>query len=40
MYDGGHLPLEENIKGAAYIAEIAHAIGASVEAELGQFDSE
>src|ERR1700756_1126242 len=40
MYDGGHLPLEENIKGAAYIAEIAHGMGAVVEAELGQFGGE
>jgi fructose-bisphosphate aldolase, class II len=40
MYDGGHLPLNENIKGAAYIAEIAHAMGATVEAELGQFGGE
>jgi fructose-bisphosphate aldolase class II len=40
MYDGGHLPLKENIKGAAYIAEIAHAMGAAVEAELGQFGGE
>ena len=37
MYDGGHLPLEDNIKGAAYIAKIAHAMGAAVEAELGLF---
>lgn len=40
MYDGGHLPLEENIRGAAYITEIAHAMGAAVEAELGQFGGE
>src|SRR6201987_5991844 len=40
MYDGGHLPLEENIKGAAYIAEIAHGMGAVAEAELGQFGGE
>jgi ketose-bisphosphate aldolase len=40
MYDGGHLPLEENIKGAAYVVEIAHAMGAAVEAELGQFGGE
>lgn len=26
MYDGIHLPLEQNIKGAAYIAKIAHAM--------------
>jgi fructose-bisphosphate aldolase, class II len=37
MYDGAHLPLEQNIRGAAYIAEIAHAMGAAVEAELGLF---
>jgi fructose-bisphosphate aldolase, class II len=37
MYDGGHLPLEDNIKGAAYITKIAHAMGAAVEAELGLF---
>jgi fructose-bisphosphate aldolase class II len=40
MYDGGHLPLEKNIKGATYFAEIAHAMGAAVEAELGQFGGE
>ncbi len=37
MYDGAHLPLEENIRGAAYIAAIAHGMGAVVEAELGLF---
>ena len=37
MYDGAHLPLEENISGAAYITKIAHAMGAAVEAELGLF---
>jgi fructose-bisphosphate aldolase, class II len=40
MYDGAHLPLEENIKGAAYIAKIAHVMGAAVEAELGTFGGE
>ena len=37
MYDGAHLPLAENMSGAAYITKIAHAIGAAVEAELGLF---
>ena len=37
MYDGAHLPLEKNISGAAYIANIAHAMGAAVEAEVGLF---
>ena len=40
MYDGAHLPLEQNIKGAAYITEIAHVMGAAVEAELGTFGGE
>jgi fructose-bisphosphate aldolase, class II len=40
MYDGGHLPLEENIEGAATIVEIAHPMGAAVEAEIGQFGGE
>ncbi len=37
MYDGGTLPLEKNIAGAARIVKIAHPIGAVVEAELGLF---
>jgi fructose-bisphosphate aldolase, class II len=40
MYDGGHLPLEENIEGAATIVEIARPMGAAVEAEIGQFGGE
>jgi fructose-bisphosphate aldolase, class II len=40
MYDGGHLALEDNIKGAARIVQIAHPMGAAVEAELGQFGGE
>lgn len=40
MYDGGHLPLEKNILGAARIVKIAHVMGATVEAELGLFGGE
>ena len=40
MYDGAHLTLDENIKGAGYIAKIAHVMGAVVEAELGTFGGE
>ena len=40
MYDGAHFPLKENIQGAAYIAKIAHVMGAVVEAELGTFGGE
>lgn len=37
MFDGGELPLEENISRTRRIAEIAHAFGASVEGEVGLF---
>lgn len=35
MFDGAHLPLEENIKKTQEITKIAKAMGVSVEAELG-----
>jgi fructose-bisphosphate aldolase, class II len=36
MYDGAHLPFEENIRTTKRIAEIAHDFGIPVEAELGK----
>jgi ketose-bisphosphate aldolase len=36
MYDGAHLPFEENIKTTRRIVEIAHEFGVVVEAELGR----
>ncbi len=36
MYDGAHLPFEENIATTRKIVEIAHAFGVPVEAELGK----
>lgn len=36
MYDGAHLPFEENIKTTRKVVEIAHAFGVPVEAELGK----
>lgn len=36
MYDGAHLPFEENIRTTSQIVEIAHAFGIPVEAELGK----
>jgi ketose-bisphosphate aldolase len=36
MYDGAHLPFEENIKTTKRIVEIAHDFGIPVEAELGK----
>ena len=35
MFDGSALSYEENMKTTAYIAKTAHALGATVEAELG-----
>lgn len=35
MFDGSALPDTENIAGTAEIARVAHALGVSVEAELG-----
>lgn len=36
MYDGAHLPFEENIATTRRVVEIAHAFGIPVEAELGK----
>jgi fructose-bisphosphate aldolase class II len=35
MYDGSSLPYEENVARTCEIARVAHALGVSVEAELG-----
>ena len=35
MFDGSHLPFEENVKITREVAAAAHAVGVSVEAELG-----
>lgn len=35
MFDGSHLPLDENIQRTAEIAELAHSLGASCEGEVG-----
>jgi fructose-bisphosphate aldolase class II len=36
MYDGAHLPFEQNIATTRQIVEIAHSFGVIVEAELGR----
>ncbi|AJG40536.1 tagatose-bisphosphate aldolase [Thermotoga sp. RQ7] len=36
MIDASHLPFEENLRETKKIVEIAHAVGISVEAELGK----
>lgn len=36
MIDGSHFPLEENIALTKRVVDVAHAMGASVEAELGR----
>ena len=40
MYDGGALPLAENIAGATRFAEMAHESGAILESEIGLFGGE
>ncbi|MBV9997751.1 MAG: class II fructose-bisphosphate aldolase [Verrucomicrobia bacterium] len=40
MYDGGHLPLADNIAGTARFVEIAHETGAILESEVGLFGGE
>lgn len=40
MYDGSALPLAENIQRTKYIVEYAHAVGVSVEGELGYMNNE
>ena len=36
MFDGSNLPLAENIRLTAWVTDIAHRVGISVEGELGQ----
>ena len=36
MYDGAHLPFEENIRTTKHVVEVAHSFGLPVEAELGK----
>ena len=36
MYDGAHLPFEENIRTTRRVVEMCHAFGIPVEAELGK----
>lgn len=40
MIDGSHLPLEENIALTKRVVDVAHALGVSVEAELGRIGGE
>jgi fructose-bisphosphate aldolase, class II len=36
MYDGAHLPFEENIRTTRHVVQVAHSFGIPVEAELGK----
>ncbi|GJM64507.1 ketose 1,6-bisphosphate aldolase [Persicobacter diffluens] len=40
MFDGSHLSFEENIKQTRKVVEICHAVGVSVEGELGAIGGE
>ena len=35
MFDGSHLPFEENLRATRYVVQVAHSFGVPVEAELG-----
>lgn len=36
MYDGAHLPFEENVATTRHVVQVAHSFGIPVEAELGR----
>ena len=36
MYDGAHLPFEDNIRTTRHVVDVAHSFGIPVEAELGK----
>lgn len=40
MFDGSHLPIEENARRSAALVEIAHGAGCAVEAEVGAIGGE
>ena len=40
MFDGSHYPIEENIEKAKELVKIAHAMGLSLEAEVGSIGGE
>jgi fructose-bisphosphate aldolase class II len=40
MFDGSHLPIEENLEKTRKIVKLAHAKGISVEAEVGSIGGE
>jgi fructose-bisphosphate aldolase, class II len=40
MYDGGHLPLADNIRETRRFLEIAHAVGANLESDVRLFGGE
>ena len=40
MYDGSHYPIEENIEKTKELVKIAHAMGLSLEAEVGSIGGE
>ncbi len=40
MFDGSHLPIEENLEKAKEVVALAHAKGVSVEAEVGTIGGE
>lgn len=40
MFDGSHLPIEENVEKTKELVSVAHAMGLSIEAEVGSIGGE
>ena len=40
MFDGSHLPIEENVEKTKELVKVAHAMGMSIEAEVGSIGGE
>ena len=40
MFDGSHYPIEENIEKTKELVKVAHAMGLSLEAEVGSIGGE
>ena len=40
MFDGSHYPIEENVEKTKELVQVAHAMGMSIEAEVGSIGGE
>ena len=40
MFDGSHYPIDENVEKTKELVAVAHAMGMSIEAEVGSIGGE